>query len=69
MADPRAYNSSTINVTNSVMDMYGVYGSSKVFIKNSQINKFLVVKDNSIVDLDNVSFSGTITKDSTAVVR
>jgi hypothetical protein len=44
MADPRAYDSSTINVTNSVMDMYGVYGSAKVFIKNSQINKFLVVE-------------------------
>jgi hypothetical protein len=68
MADPRATDSN-INVTNSVMDMYGVYGNSKVLIKNSQINKFLVVKGNSVVDLENVSFSGTITKDSTAVVR
>ncbi len=61
LADPRSYNSSTVNINNSTLTMFGSNNSSSVTINNSTIDQFLILKDNSIINMTNVNFSGIIT--------
>jgi hypothetical protein len=69
LADPRAYDNSSVNITNSTMTMFGSYQNSKVKISKSSIDSFIEVMDYSVMDLENVIFSGQVTKDPNAVLR
>ena len=44
--------------------MFGSNNSSTVNINNSTIDQFLILKDNSTINMTNVNFNGSITAES-----
>ena len=64
LADPRSNNNSKVNINNSSLTMFGSNNSSTVNINNSTIDQFLILKDNSTINMTNVNFNGSITAES-----
>ncbi len=68
LADPYA-GDAVININNSNIIYFRSSGNSTVTISNSTIQDSIVLRDTSFMDLQNVNFSGRITKDPTAKLR
>ena len=69
LADPRSYNSSKVNINNSSLTMFGSNNTSTVNISNSTIDQFIILKDNSIMNLNNVNFTGSITAEKNTTLN
>jgi hypothetical protein len=68
LADPFALDA-VVNIKNSRIFYFRSSGNSTVTIKNSTIQDSVVLRGTSFMDLQNVNFSGRITKDPTAKLR
>ena len=69
LADPRSYNSSKVNINNSSLTMFGSNNTSLVNISNSTKDQFIILKDNSFINLNNVNFNGSITADKNTTLN